>query len=60
MIRLTFVFILYSLYIACMYKKHTKAVSVSYLNRFCLVCTLFVCTKNMQRSFQLASCIGFV
>ena len=29
MIRLTFVHILYSLYIVCMYKKHTKATSVS-------------------------------
>ena len=29
MIRLTFVYILYSLYIVRIYKKHTKAVSVS-------------------------------
>ena len=28
MTRLTFVYILYSLYIVCMYNKHTKAVSV--------------------------------
>ena len=29
LIRLTFVYILYSLYYVCMYKKHTKAISVS-------------------------------
>ena len=48
MIRLTFVYILYSLYIVCMYKKHTKVVSVSLLYKFCIVCTLFVCTKNTK------------
>ena len=44
MIQLTFVYILYSLYIVCMYKKHTKVVSVSLLYKFCIVCTLFVCS----------------
>ena len=29
MIRLTFVYILYSLYIVCMYKKHINVVSVT-------------------------------
>ena len=42
MIQLTFVYILYSLHIVCMYKKHRKTVSVSYLYRFSIVCTLFV------------------
>ena len=60
MIRLIFVYILYSLYIVYMYKKHTKAVSVSLFDRFYIVCTLFVCTKNIQKPFQLVSCIGFV
>ena len=60
MIQLKFFYILYSLYIVCIYKKHTKVVSVSLLYRFCIVCTLFVCTKNIQKSFQLASCIAFV
>ena len=60
MIRLTFVYILYSLYIVCMYKKHTKVVSVSLLYKFCIVCTLFVYTKNTQKPLQFASCIGFV
>ena len=58
--RLTFVYILYSLNIVCMYKKHTKVVSVSLLCKFCIVCTLFVCTKNIQNPFQLARCISFV
>ena len=35
MIWLTFVYILYSLYIVFMYKKHAKALSVSLLCRFC-------------------------
>ena len=60
MIRLTFAYILYSLHIVCIYKKHTKAVSVSQLYRFCMVCTLFVVQKNIRRPFQLASCIDFV
>ena len=60
MIPLTFAYILYSLYIVCMYKKHTKVVSVSLLYKFCIVYTLFVCTKNIQKLFQLGSCISFV
>ena len=48
MIQLTFVYILYSLQFVCLYKKHTKVVSVSQLYRFCIVCTLFVCIKNIQ------------
>ena len=60
MIRLRFVYILYSFYIVCMQKKHAKIVSVSQLCRFCIVCTLLVCARKIQRSFQLARCIGFV
>ena len=30
MIQLTFVYILYSLYILCMYRKYTKAISIKY------------------------------
>ena len=52
--------ILYSLYIVCMYKKHTKTVSVSYLYRFCKVCTLFVCTKNINFKFQAVFSLKFV
>ena len=60
MIQLTFVYFLCSLYIVYMYKKHTKTISVSQLYRFCIVGTLFVCTKNIQRLFQQGRCIGFV
>ena len=45
--------ILSSLYIICMYKKHAKVVSVSQLYRFCIVCTLFACTKNIHFKFQV-------
>ena len=40
----------------------TSAAAYIYdLYTFSVVCTLFVCTKNIQRPFQLlASCIGFV
>ena len=31
-----------------------------HLYTFCIVCTFFVCIKNMQRPFQLASGIDFV
>ena len=92
MTRLTFVYVLYSLYIVCMYKKHSKAVSFSYSvgfvqfvasyiifvyamykkhttatqlprsfqlascnYRFCIVCTLFVCTKNIHFKFRYKS-----
>ena len=51
MIQLTFVYILYSLYIVCMFKKHMKAVSVSLLYRFCIVCTLHV-QKTYVSSFK--------
>ena len=58
-IRLTFVYILYSQFvIVCMYKKHTKVVSVSQLYRFCIVCSylnyLFV-QETYKRCFSLAS-----
>ena len=66
MIQLTFVYILYSSYIFCMYKKYTKAVSVSQLYSFVqfahylqLASQSYV-QRNIQRSFQLARCIGFV
>ena len=52
MIRLTFAYILYSLHIVCIYKKHTKAVSVSQLYRFCMVCTLFVVQKTYEGHFS--------
>ena len=60
MIPLTFVYILYSLYIVFMYKNHAKAVSFSLLYVFCIVCTLLVCTKNIKKLFHLTSCISFV
>ena len=55
--------ILYTFYIVFtlfMQKKYIKIVSVSQPYRFCIVCTLFVCARNIQRSFQLTRCIGFV
>ena len=52
MIRLTFVYILYSLHIVCIYKEHTKAVSVSWLYRFCMVCTLFVVQNTYKGHFS--------
>ena len=76
MTRLTFVYVLYSLYIVCMYKKHSKAVSFSYsqFSRFCIVCSQLhyfcICyvQKNIQhqlhsylgRFSQLVVTIGFV
>ena len=59
MIRLTFVYILYSQFvIVCMYKKHTKVVSVSQLYRFCIVCSylnyLYV-QETYKGCFSLAS-----
>ena len=62
MIQLTSVYILYSLCIVCMYKRHTKAVSglASFIGFVKLVYTLFVFTENIQQQFQLASYIGFV
>ena len=51
MIRLTFVYILYSLLIVCMYKKHTKVISVSLLYKFCIVCTLFV-ASYVQKTYK--------
>ena len=41
-------------------QKTYKGCSVSSFYRFCIVCTLFVCTENIQRLFQLTICIGFV
>ena len=35
-------------------QKHTKTFSISQLYRFCIVCTLFICTKN--HLFQVSSC----
>ena len=69
MIRLTFVYILYSQFvIVCMYKKHTKVVSVSQLYRFCIVCSylnyLYVQETYKGVSVQLAlACqlqLGFI
>ena len=59
MIRLTFVYILYSQFvIVCMYNKHTKVVSVSQLYRFCIVCSylnyLYV-QETYKGCFSLAS-----
>ena len=66
MIQLTFVYISYSSHIFCIYKKHTKAVSVRQLYSFVqfahylqLASQSYV-QRNIQRSFQLARCIGFV
>ena len=59
MIQLTFVFILYGLYISYIYKRRRKAVSLSFLYKFCIVFTLFVFTNIIQKLFQLSSCIGF-
>ena len=42
------------------YKKHTSAAAYMIQLIFCIVYKLFVCTKNIQKSFQLACCIGFV
>ena len=56
---LTFVYILYSLHIVFIYKKPTRAVSVSQLYRFCIACASFVCARNIHRQFLLASCISF-
>ena len=60
MIQLTFVFILYGLYISYIYKKRRKAVSLSFLYFFCIVFTLFVFTNIIQKLFQLSSCIVFI
>ena len=60
MIWLTFIYILYRLYLVCIYKKHEKAISVSLLYRLCIFFTLFVCTKNIHIKFQVAFSWNFV
>lgn len=54
-ILLLFIYILYSLSIVFIYKKHAKTVLVSQLYRFCIVCTLFVFAKNIHFKFQALS-----
>ena len=49
-----------------LYTKNTWAaaymiqLTLVYILTCCIVCTLFVCTRNVQRLFQLGSCIGSV
>ena len=49
-----------------LYTKNTWAaaymieLTLVYILTCCIVCTLFLYTRNVQRLFQLASCIGSV
>ena len=55
MIQLTFVYILYSLYVVCIYKKHTKTVSVSQLYLQVLYSLYIICMYK-KHTFQVSSC----